>query len=74
MCVDNNRISKRELTLGQKEKKGLENLEELMRRRDCVNHDITILAERNWRNSTLNMEERRKLLKKARARAGLMSQ
>jgi hypothetical protein len=72
--VDNNRIIKRELPLGQKEKKGLENLEELMRRRDCVNNDITILAERNWRNSTLNREERRKLLKKARARAGLTSQ
>jgi hypothetical protein len=34
---------------------------------DSVDYDIRILGERNWRNSALNREEWRKLLKKARA-------
>jgi hypothetical protein len=41
---------------------------------DIVDHDIRILGERNWRNLVLNREERRKLLKNARAHAGLSSQ
>jgi hypothetical protein len=36
-----------------------------------VDHDIRILGERNWRNSALDKEEWRKLLKKARAHAQL---
>jgi hypothetical protein len=38
-----------------------------------MDHDIRILGERNWRNLAINKEEWRKLLKKARARAGLSS-
>jgi hypothetical protein len=41
---------------------------------NSVDHDVRILAERNWRNLALNREEWRKLLKKARAHAGLSSQ
>jgi hypothetical protein len=41
---------------------------------DSVNHDIRISGERNYRNSALNREERRKKLKKDRAHAGLSSQ
>jgi hypothetical protein len=39
-----------------------------------VDHGIRILRERNWRNLALNREEGRKLLRKARAHAGLSSQ
>jgi hypothetical protein len=41
---------------------------------DSVDHDIKILGKRNWRNLVINTEEWRKLLKKARAHAGLSSQ
>jgi hypothetical protein len=41
---------------------------------DSVDYDIRILGERNLRNLILNREEQRKLLKKARAHAGLSSQ
>jgi hypothetical protein len=42
--------------------------------RGYCDHDIRILGERNWRNSVLNREEWRELLKKPRAYAGLLSQ
>jgi hypothetical protein len=42
--------------------------------RGYCDHDIRILGERNWRNSVLNREECRELLKKARAHQGLSSQ
>jgi hypothetical protein len=38
-----------------------------------VRQDIRILGIRNWRNSALNREELRKLLKKTRAHIGLSS-
>jgi hypothetical protein len=41
---------------------------------DSVDHNISILGERNWRNLALNREEWGMLLKKARAYAGLSSQ
>jgi hypothetical protein len=41
---------------------------------DSVDHDIGILGKRNWGNLALNREEWRKVLKKARAHAGLSSQ
>jgi hypothetical protein len=39
-----------------------------------VDLDIGILGERNWENLALSREEWRKLLRKARAHAGLSSQ
>jgi hypothetical protein len=39
-----------------------------------VDQDIRLLGERNWKNSALNREERKKLLKKVRALTGLSSQ
>jgi hypothetical protein len=39
-----------------------------------VDLDIRILGERNWENVALSREEGRKLLRKARAHAGLSSQ
>jgi hypothetical protein len=41
---------------------------------NVVGHDIRVLEQRNWKNFALNREEWRKLLKKARALAGLSSQ
>jgi hypothetical protein len=41
---------------------------------DSVDHDIRILGERNWSNFASNRDDCRKLLKKARAQAGLSSQ
>jgi hypothetical protein len=41
---------------------------------DGVDQDIRLLGERNWKKLTLNKEEWRKLLKKARAHTGLSSQ
>jgi hypothetical protein len=41
---------------------------------DRVDQDIRLLRERNWKNLALNREECRKLLKKARAHTGLLSQ
>jgi hypothetical protein len=41
---------------------------------NSVDYDIRFLEERNWRNLALNREEWKKLLKKARAHAGLSSQ
>jgi hypothetical protein len=41
---------------------------------DNVDHDVRILREKNWRNLALNRDEWRKLLKNARAHAGLSSQ
>jgi hypothetical protein len=52
-------------------KQGIERPE--LRWRNSVDYGIRILGERNWRNLTLNREEWRKLLKKARVHAGLSS-
>jgi hypothetical protein len=45
-----------------------------MRWRDSVDQDAEPLGERNWRRLSVNKEERKKLLKKARAHTGLSSQ
>jgi hypothetical protein len=38
---------------------------ERLRWGDSVDYDVRVSGQRNWRNSVLNMEEWRKLLKKA---------
>jgi hypothetical protein len=45
-----------------------------MRWRDSVDQDAEDLGERNWRRLSMNKEECKKLLKKARAHTGLYSQ
>jgi hypothetical protein len=70
MRMDNNRITKRMFNTEGKRGTGRPQLRWV----DSVDHDIRILGEKNWRNLALNREERRKLLKKARAHAGLSSQ
>jgi hypothetical protein len=45
-----------------------------LRWRDSVDHDVRILGEGNWRNLALSREEWKRLLKKARAHAGSLSQ
>jgi hypothetical protein len=42
-----------------------------MRWRDSVDQDAEAVGERNWRRLSMNKEERKKLLKKARAHTGL---
>jgi hypothetical protein len=39
--------------------------------RDSVDQDAEALGERNWRRLSMNREEWKKLLKKARAHTGL---
>jgi hypothetical protein len=42
-----------------------------MRWRGSVDRDAEVLGKRNWRRLSTNKEERKKLLKKARAHTGL---
>jgi hypothetical protein len=42
-----------------------------MRWKDSVDQDAEALGERNWRRLSMNNEEWKKLLKKARAHTGL---
>jgi hypothetical protein len=42
-----------------------------MRWRDSVDRDAEALGKRNWRRLSMNKEESKKLLKKARAHTGL---
>jgi hypothetical protein len=46
----------------------------IKRREESLDHDIRILGERNWKNSSLSTEEWKKLLKKARAHAEVSNQ
>jgi hypothetical protein len=70
--IDNNRITKKMFNTRPEGKRGTRRPK--LRWGDSVDNDIRILGERNWRNLALNREEWRKLLKKARAHAGLLSQ
>jgi hypothetical protein len=72
MRIDNNRITKRMFNTMTEGKIGTGRPK--LRCVDSVDHDIRILGGRYWRNLALNREEWRKLLKKARAHAGLLSQ
>jgi hypothetical protein len=45
-----------------------------LRREECVCQDIRILGIKNWRSVALNREERRIILRKARAHKGLSCQ
>jgi hypothetical protein len=45
-----------------------------LRWEDGVIQDIRVLGVKNWRNATMDREDWRKLLKKARAHTGLSSQ
>jgi hypothetical protein len=72
MLMDNNRITRRTFNTRPEGKRGTGRPK--LRWRDSVDHDIRILGERNWRNFALNIEECKKLLKKARAHARLLSQ
>jgi hypothetical protein len=71
MRMDNNRITKRMYNTRPEGKRGTGRPK--LRRGDSVDHDVRILGERNWMNLALNREEWKKLLKKARAHAGLSS-
>jgi hypothetical protein len=72
MRLDNNQITKRMFNTRPEGKRGTGRPK--LRRGDSVDHDVRILGEMNWRNLALNREGWRKLLKKAKAHAGLSSQ
>jgi hypothetical protein len=58
MSMDNNRIIKRMFNTTTEGKRGNERPK--LRWEDSVDHDIRILAERNWRKFALNRDEWRK--------------
>jgi hypothetical protein len=72
MRTDNNRITKRIFNTKPEGKRGIGRPK--LDGGDSLDYDIRILGEMSWRNLALNREEWRKLLKKARAHAGLSSQ
>jgi hypothetical protein len=72
MRMDNNRITKSMFNIRPEGKRGTGRPK--MRWGNNVDRDIRNYKRENWRNLALNREEWRKLLKKARAHAGLSSQ